>query len=103
AAAPVAAHRAVLAASSPYFRAMFTQFDERTQPTITIQDVEPQALEAIIDYVYDPDSLVITEDNVQVGYCWFGTVLFVLALTSVAKATNVELNRWHLNAKPNKH
>ncbi|XP_039756369.1 kelch-like protein 3 [Pararge aegeria] len=65
AAAPVAAHRAVLAASSPYFRAMFTQFDERTQPTITIQDVEPQALEAIIDYVYDPDSLVITEDNVQ--------------------------------------
>ncbi|XP_045774595.1 ring canal kelch homolog [Maniola jurtina] len=65
AAAPVSAHRAVLAASSPYFRAMFTQFDERTQPVITIQDVEPHALEAIVDYVYNPDSLVITEDNVQ--------------------------------------
>ena len=31
------------------------------------QNVEPQALEAIIEYVYTPDSLVITEDNVQVA------------------------------------
>ncbi|RVE42708.1 hypothetical protein evm_012645 [Chilo suppressalis] len=61
----VAAHRAVLAAASPYFLAMFTQFDERSQPTITIQNIEPHALEAIIEYIYTPESLEITEDNVQ--------------------------------------
>ncbi|CAH0755531.1 unnamed protein product [Diatraea saccharalis] len=61
----VAAHRAVLAAASPYFLAMFTQFEERTQPTVTIQNIEPEALEAIIEYVYTPESLEITEDNVQ--------------------------------------
>ncbi|KAL0870830.1 hypothetical protein ABMA27_004676 [Loxostege sticticalis] len=63
--AGVWAHRAVLAAASPYFLAMFTQFGERTQASVTIQNIEPQALEAIIEYIYTPESLVITEDNVQ--------------------------------------
>ncbi|XP_028156357.1 kelch-like protein 3 isoform X2 [Ostrinia furnacalis] len=63
--AGVWAHRAVLAAASPYFLAMFTQFGERTQASVTIQNIDPEALEAIIEYIYTPESLVITEDNVQ--------------------------------------
>ncbi|KAI5632293.1 kelch motif domain-containing protein [Phthorimaea operculella] len=44
---------------------MFTQFEERSRPTVTIQNVEPAALEAIVEYMYEPESLRITESNVQ--------------------------------------
>ncbi|XP_049876461.1 kelch-like protein 3 isoform X2 [Pectinophora gossypiella] len=63
--AGVWAHRAVLAASSPYFRAMFTQFEERTRETVRIRGVEPAALEAIVAYVYEPEALCVTEGSVQ--------------------------------------
>lgn len=37
------------------------------KPKLNLQNVEPAALEAIVEYVYTPESLVITEDNVQVS------------------------------------
>ncbi|XP_066299639.1 kelch-like protein 40 [Branchiostoma lanceolatum] len=60
-----ACHRVVLAASSPYFRAMFSHdLEESKQDVITLQDIDPMALGMIILYMYT-SKLYISEDNVQ--------------------------------------
>lgn len=54
----------VLASCSPYFYAMFTGFEESRQDRITLQGVEHQALNLLVEYVYT--SLVnVSEENVQ--------------------------------------
>jgi len=60
----VPAHKMVLAACSPYFYAMFTGFTERESSRVTLQGLDPEALQTLVDYVYT--SLVeVTEENVQ--------------------------------------
>ncbi|KHJ45330.1 BTB/POZ domain protein [Trichuris suis] len=59
------AHRVVLGACSPYFRAMFTtEMAESRQTEVTIKDVDENALEMLIDFCYT-SSIVIEESNVQ--------------------------------------
>lgn len=59
------AHKMVLASCSPYFYAMFTSFEESRQDRITLQNVDFQALQLLVEYVYT--SLVeVNEENVQV-------------------------------------
>lgn len=68
----IQAHKMVLASCSPYFYAMFTGFEESRQDRITLQGVDFNALQLLIDYVYT--SLVdVTEENVQVrlNCCFF--------------------------------
>lgn len=61
----VPAHKMVLAACSPYFYAMFTSFEESKQERITLQGVDSQALQLLIEYVYSSE-VHVTEENVQV-------------------------------------
>jgi kelch-like protein 2/3 len=44
----IPAHRMVLAACSPYFYAMFTGFEEKDKDRVTIQGVDPIALQLLI-------------------------------------------------------
>jgi kelch-like protein 2/3 len=63
----VPAHKMVLAACSPYFSAMFTSFEESKQERITLQGVDSQALQLLVEYVYSSE-VHVTEENVQVCY-----------------------------------
>ncbi|XP_008054938.1 kelch-like protein 38 [Carlito syrichta] len=49
----VPCHRSVLAASSPYFRAMFCgSFREKGQAKVRLQGLDPPSLEQVVSYVY---------------------------------------------------
>lgn len=49
----IPAHRLVLSASSDYFAAMFTNdVREATQTEIRMKDVDPDALVALVKYMY---------------------------------------------------
>lgn len=55
----------VLASCSEYFYAMFTGFEESRQDRITIQGVDPAALNLLVEYMYT-SNIYITEENVQI-------------------------------------
>jgi len=61
----IPAHKMVLASCSPYFYAMFTGFTERESNRVTLQGVDSQALQILVDYVYTSE-VEVTEENVQV-------------------------------------
>lgn len=58
-------HKMVLASCSRYFYAMFTSFEESRADRITLQEIDGQALNLLIDYIYSAE-ISVTEDNVQV-------------------------------------
>uniref|UniRef100_A0A803WG36 Kelch like family member 17 n=1 Tax=Ficedula albicollis TaxID=59894 RepID=A0A803WG36_FICAL len=63
----IKAHKVVLASCSPYFHAMFTnEMSESRQTHVTLHDIDPQALEQLVQYAYTAE-IVVGEGNVQVG------------------------------------
>lgn len=58
-------HRLVLAACSPYFRAMFlSDMEESKKREVSLEDVDPDVMSKILHYIYTSE-LEITEQNVQ--------------------------------------
>lgn len=72
----ILAHRAVLAASSPFFRAMFvSSLAESTQKLVRLPDMEFDVLAAVVSYAYGSDvtlqsdqvlSLLAASDRLQI-------------------------------------
>lgn len=58
-------HRLVLAASSPFFKAMFlSELEESKKREIVLKDVDPSVMGMILRYLYTSD-INLTEQNVQ--------------------------------------
>ncbi|CAH0726387.1 unnamed protein product, partial [Brenthis ino] len=59
------AHRVILSACSPYFRAMFTgELAESRATEVTIRDVDEHAMEQLVEFCYTAH-IVVEESNVQ--------------------------------------
>ncbi|XP_022099103.1 kelch-like protein 20 [Acanthaster planci] len=59
------AHRIILSACSPYFRAMFTgELAESRQTEVTIRDIDERAMDQLIDFAYT-STITVEESNVQ--------------------------------------
>lgn len=62
----ISAHRLVLAASSSYFYAMFTNdLHESTSNKVEIKNVDSQTMQNLVNYAYT-SQIEIRKDNVQV-------------------------------------
>ncbi|VDK28585.1 unnamed protein product [Anisakis simplex] len=78
----IACHRALLAAASPYFNAMFTPaMIESKQSCIRLKGIDEHSLRALVDYMYT-GQLMIDEHNVQ-NLLTTGSLLQVLFRSSL--------------------
>lgn len=63
------AHKIVLISASPYFKAMFLSgLVESNKDTVVLQDIEPEAFEAILNMIYD-GKVMISVSTVQSILC----------------------------------
>jgi len=63
----VLGHKVVLVSASPYFRAMFTSFEESNKDHIVIKELDSTILQFLINYIYTGE-IIVNEEHVQVLY-----------------------------------
>jgi len=61
----VIGHKNVLIAASPYFRAIFNNFDESNKDLISIRELDSTILQLLVNYIYTGE-IMVTKENVQV-------------------------------------
>ncbi|XP_060877606.1 kelch-like protein 3 isoform X2 [Metopolophium dirhodum] len=57
-------HKNVLMAASPYFSAMFNNFDESNKDLVSLRELDSTILRQLVDYIYTGE-IMITKENVQ--------------------------------------
>ncbi|XP_016658626.1 ring canal kelch protein isoform X2 [Acyrthosiphon pisum] len=57
-------HKLILISASPYFRAMFTSFEERNKDHIVIKGLNSTSLKLLINYIYSGE-IIVNEENVK--------------------------------------
>jgi len=58
-------HKNVLMVASPYFRSMFSNFDESDKELVKIREFDSTVLQLLVDYIYTGE-IIVTRENVQV-------------------------------------
>lgn len=59
-------HKVILGSASPYFRAMFSSYDEsNNDDLVNIRELDSNALKLLVNYIYTSE-IMITDENVQV-------------------------------------
>lgn len=70
----VCGHKAVLASATPYFQAMFTNFEESKKSHVILRELDSSALKLLVDFIYT-GQITVTEHNLQVRL-FFIIILF---------------------------
>ncbi len=84
----ISAHRNVLAAASPYFKAMFSgQFKETRSKVVAIEGITATELKQIIDYIYTT-KIEITAENIE----YLLPAVHLMQMTDIVEHCTVWMN-----------